>query len=98
MRTRRRPRSVALALLDDEALHGAAEITALVRQPRRGEARTVGADQGFAIEQNPLAHRLARQTDGEIGIDKGPFPEIQRGRSTVAEIREWTFINADLTV
>ena len=68
----------ALSLLDDETLHGAAEIAVLVRQPRRGEARAVGADQGFAIEQNPFSHRLARKTDGEIGVDEGPFPEIQR--------------------
>ena len=78
---RRRRVFRAVALLNDEALHGARNSRA-VRQPRRGEARAVGADQGFLVEQihSPTA---GAPDDGEIGIDKGPFPEIQRGRSTV---------------
>jgi hypothetical protein len=40
-----------LSLLDDEALHGAAEITASIRQPRHRKAGALGADPGFRIEQ-----------------------------------------------
>jgi len=63
----------ALSLLDDETLHGAAEIAVLVRQPRRGEARAVGADQGFAIEQNPFSHRLADQNRTVEGRGRPAF-------------------------
>ena len=69
----------ALSLLDDEALDSAAEITAGVRKPRRGEARAIGTNPGFGIEQNPLPDRLPRKTDGEVGIDERPFPEVQHG-------------------
>jgi len=33
-----------------------------------------------------LADGLARKAHGEVGVDKGPLPEIQHGRSAVAEI------------
>src|ERR1700736_3226172 len=68
-----------LSLLDDEALDGAAEITAFVRKPGRSEARAIRTDPGFGIEQNPGADRLPRKTDGEVGIDERPFPEVQHG-------------------
>src|ERR1700704_4721599 len=73
------------ALLDDEALHGAAEGAAFVGKPRHRKARAVGADRGAAVEQDPFSHRLPRHAHGEIGVDEGPLPEIERGRRAVAE-------------
>ena len=62
-----------LTLLDHEALHGAAEIASDIGKPRHGEAGAIGTDPGFRVEQNPLADRLPRKADGEVGIDEGPF-------------------------
>jgi hypothetical protein len=67
----------SLSLLDHKALDGAAEIAALVRQPRHGKAGAIGTDPGFRIEQHPFADRLPRKTDGEIGIDEGPLLEVE---------------------
>ena len=50
------------ALFDHQALDGAAEIAAIVGEPRHREARTVGTDPGFRIEQDPVAGRLARNS------------------------------------
>src|SRR5215213_2116680 len=75
------------ALLDHQALNGAAEIAALIGEPRHGQPRTVRTDPGFGIEQDPVAGRLARKIHGEIGVEKGPGVKIQHGRSAVAEIR-----------
>src|ERR1700753_4363802 len=77
---------MVLALLDDEALHGAAEIALHIGQPRHRKPGTVRTDPGFRIEQNPFADRLARHADREVGIEKGPLLKIQHRRGAVAEI------------
>src|SRR3984885_11299006 len=77
----------ASSLLDHETLDRASEIAAAVRQPRRGETRAIRSDPGFRIEQNPFADRLPGKTDGEVGLDEGPLPKIQRRGGAVAEVR-----------
>jgi hypothetical protein len=81
------------SLLGDEALDGAAEITARVRKPRHGEARAVGTDPGFPIQQDPRADRLPREMDAEAGINEGPLPKssvaavaLQKSAATTARI------------
>ena len=66
-----------LALLDDEALDGAAEIAAFVGKPRCGDARAIRPDPGFSIEQDPRPDRLPRKIHGEVGIDERPFAKVQ---------------------
>jgi hypothetical protein len=70
-------RRLPSSLLDDEALHGAPEITVPVRKARHREAGAVRTDPRFRIEQDPLADRLPRKADGEVGIDEGPLQEIR---------------------
>src|SRR4051812_38710518 len=69
---------MVLSLLDDEALHRAAEVTLPVRKPRHRKPRAIRTDPGFAVEQDPLADRLARKIHGEVSVDVGPGPEIER--------------------
>ena len=78
--------SKASSLVDHEALHGAPEITLSIGKTRHRQAGALGADPAFGIEQDPLAERLARHADGEVGVEEGPVPEIQRGRGTVGEV------------
>src|SRR6266480_8035472 len=76
----------ALPLLDHEALNRAAKIAFDVGQPRHRKTGAIAADPGFRVEQDPFTDRLPRHADGEVGIDKGPLPEIEHSGSAVAEI------------
>jgi hypothetical protein len=75
-----------LSFLDNKALHDATEIAADIGQPRHRKARAIRADPGIRVDQYPITDRLAGKTHGEVGIEKGPLPEIQHGRGAVAEI------------
>src|SRR3954454_10074640 len=81
----RRSRS-ALPRLDDQTLHGAAEITLDVTEARGSDARAIRPDPAFGVQQNPLADRQTRQADGEVGVDERPFAEVEHRGGAVAEI------------
>src|SRR3954465_7190483 len=81
----RRSRS-ALPRLDHQTLHGTAEITSGVAKARRGDTGAARPDPAFGIEQDPLADRRTRQADREVGVDEGPFAEVEHRGGAVAEI------------
>src|SRR3954452_6027511 len=73
-------RAGLLPLLDHEALHHATEIAASVGEARHRQPGALRPDPALGIEQDPLADRLAREIDTEIGIDEGPLPKVERCR------------------
>ena len=61
------------ALLEQHALHGAAEVAVAVGKSRGGDADRIGAGPGLGVEQDPFADRLARQAERQVAVDEGPL-------------------------